>query len=143
LTLETDVEVALLVAAGVAAGVPAGVAAGVAGEVLPAVVLSDVVGVALGLGVALVEGAAIGALFDEKVPEPTKIAVAPRRTSTRMVAITPGENGPCFFWAGATRGWRGRRVLPPLRWTGAAMALSFIKFIEIKPMRRLLLGRDS
>ena len=126
LTLETVVAGALLVGSG-AVDVADGVADGVAGAVLPAVELSDVVGVALELGVGLCEGAAIGSLFDEKAPEPTKIAVVPRRTSTRRVAITPGEKGPFFFWVGARRGWRGRRVLPPLRWTGAAMALSFMK----------------
>ena len=105
LTLDTVVGAALLVGSGVAeevaeevpGGVADGLADGVAAAVLPAVALSDVVGVALGLGVELCEGAAVGALFDEKAPEPTKIAVAPRRTSTRRVAITPGENGPFFF----------------------------------------------
>ena len=97
LTLETVVAGALLVGSGAADWVADGVADGVAGAVLPAVVLSDVVGVALELGVGLGEGAAIGSLFDEKAPEPTKIAVVPRRTSTRSVAITPGEKGPFFF----------------------------------------------
>ncbi|CAB5078214.1 unannotated protein [freshwater metagenome] len=86
---------------------------GVAGAVVLAVELSALVGVSEGAGV--LEGAATGVSLLVKAPDPTRIAVVPRRIRTSKVAMTPGVKGPFFFWAGATRGARGRRVLPPLR----------------------------
>ena len=92
-----------------------------------AVLLSAVAGVSEGetAGAGVVDGEAIGVALLVKAPDPTRIAVVPSRTRTSKVAMTPGVNAPFFFCAGATRGARGRRVLPPLRCTGAAIALSF------------------
>ena len=121
-----DVAVGVLEADGEALGALVAGVASVAGAFV-AVPLSGLAGVPEGEadGAGVLEGEATGVAFLVKDTDPTRTAVVPRRTRTSKVAMTPGVNAPFFFCAGATRGARGRRVLPPLRCTGAAIALSF------------------
>ena len=118
--------VGVLEADGEALGVLGAVLASVAGTFI-AVPLSGLAGVPEGEadGDGVLEGEAIGVALLVKAPDPTRTAVVPTRTRTSNVAIMPGEKAPFFFCAGATRGALGRRVLPPLRCTGAAITLSF------------------